>query len=90
MPLHGAHVRGRERKRVLAGDVCEAARIFAAVGRRKPFGRKSIRLFLVELAAGGYEIERIVAKAHFGLAVPLGSAHVIGRGERKDVVDLYG
>ena len=90
MPLHGAHIRGGERKRVLVGDVCEAARIFAAIGRWKPFGGKGIRLFLVELTAGGYEIEGIVAKAHFSLAVPLGSAHVIGCGEGKDVVDLNG
>ena len=45
---------------------------------------------MVELTAGGYEIERVVAKADLGFAVPLGSAKVIGRGEGKDVVDLNG
>ena len=36
---------------------------------------------MVELTAGGYEIERVVAKADLGFAVPLGRAQVIGRGE---------
>ena len=43
---------------------------------------------MIELTAGGYEIERIVAKADLSLTVPLGSTHVIGGGEGKDVVDL--
>ena len=45
---------------------------------------------MVELTAGGYEIERVVAKADLGFAVPLGSAKVIGRGEGENVVDLNG